>query len=231
MEPAIGMPRAVLFDLDGTLIDSAPDLLDALDAALRGLGLPPCNHAMLREHVSRGAAGLIEAGVPRSIRAIEREAARQRLLDHYAANLWVRSSPFDGVPGLLEHLHGNGIRLGVVTNKIARFAEPVLTAAGWSGLFGCLVTGDRVERPKPDPEPVLTACRELGIAPRHTLFVGDDLRDVLAGRAAGAQTWVAAWGYVPAGARLEEWGADGVAGHPRDLIGRLIGSPETSRGG
>lgn len=213
-------PEAILFDLDGTLIDSAPDLLAALDHVRAGLGLPPGDHRRLREHVSRGAAGLLEAGLRERAESGPEAAQRLRneLLDYYAQNCWVRSEIFDGVAELLVALEDRGLPLGIVTNKIGRFADPVVDRAGWRGRFDVVVTGDRVAAPKPDPEGVLAACRRLDAAPEHTLFIGDDRRDVMAGRAAGVITIVAAWGYLPDGDDPHAWGADAVIAEPEALL-------------
>ncbi|WP_376696025.1 HAD family hydrolase [Wenzhouxiangella sp. EGI_FJ10305] len=218
--PSAAFPEAVLFDLDGTLVDSAPDLLAALDFVRAGFGLPPSDHARLREQVSRGAAGILAAGLPgwNDSTEAERDRARDRLLDFYAEHCWVRSVPFEGVEALLDRLKKLGVPLGIVTNKISRFAEPVLERAGWAGHFGCLITGDRVARPKPDPEGVLSACRTLGVQPQRTMFVGDDRRDVLAGTSAGVRTVVAGWGYVPVDERPEDWHADAVIARPQELL-------------
>lgn len=216
---AARMPEAVLFDLDGTLIDSAPDLLAALDHVRSGKGLPPCDHRELREHVSRGAAGLLAAGLPgwAELPESEREGAREQLLDFYAEHCWDLSAPFEGIEELLDRLQERGMHLGIVTNKISRFAEPIVARAGWADRFGCLITGDRVARPKPDPEPVLAACRALGVQPGRTLFVGDDHRDVLAGAAAGTGTVVATWGYLAADERPGDWNADALIASPLEL--------------
>lgn len=214
------IPEAVLFDLDGTLIDSAPDLLAALDHVRAGFNLPPGSHPELREHVSRGAAGLLAAGLPGwlEMEQGERDSVREAMLDFYADNCWKHSAPFDGIDDLIERLSGQGITLGIVTNKISRFAEPVVDYAGWTDRFGCLITGDRVARPKPDPEPVLAACQALSVRPERSIFVGDDRRDVLAGAAAGTRTAVAAWGYLPVGEQPDDWGADSVIAGPADLL-------------
>jgi phosphoglycolate phosphatase len=111
--------------------------------------------------------------------------------------------------------------MGIVTNKVSRFAEPVLEAAGWRGYFDCVITGDRVARPKPDPEPVRAACRALEATPQATVFVGDDRRDVQAGAAARTRTVVAAWGYIPAAERPARWGADAVIERPAELMAFL----------
>lgn len=217
------MPEAVLFDLDGTLIDSAPDLLAALDHVRASFDLPPADHRSLRPQVTRGAAGLLTAGLPGwpEWTQRERDGASEQLLDFYADHCWELSAPFAGIEELLSTLQARGIRLGIVTNKVSRFAEPILARAGWAGRFDCLITGDRVLEPKPDPEPVLTACRALDVKPGRTLFVGDDHRDVLAGAAAGTGTVVAAWGYLPAQARPEEWCADAVIASPLELLDSL----------
>lgn len=217
---ALGPPEAVLFDLDGTLIDSAPDLLAALDRVVAGLGVRNTGHEKLREHVSRGANGLLAAGLPGWAELPDREQARLRtqLLAHYESHCWVRSAPFEGIEPLLDELARRGIRIGVVTNKISRFAEPVLERAGWAARFGCLVTGDRVSAPKPAAEPVLAACQSLAVSPEQCWFVGDDRRDVEAGKAAGTRTVVAEWGYLPVDEDATRWGADAVIARPGELL-------------
>lgn len=216
------MIRAVIFDLDGTLIDSAPDLLGALDHVLARHGLPAANHDALRHHASRGAGGILRAGLS-GVEHVDVDAVKQEFLDYYGDNLWRRSRAFFGVDGLLRELADHGCRLGVVTNKISRFAGPVVRHAGWDGLFGCMVTGDCVTRPKPDPESVLTACRNLGVMPGDAVFVGDDRRDIGAGRAAGTATIVAAWGYLGPDDDVLEWGADLIVEKPADLVDALAG--------
>ncbi len=211
---------AVLFDLDGTLIDSAPDLLAALDRARARLGLPAADHASLRHHASRGAAGILAAGLGERP-GLDMEQVKRQFLDDYAAALWCRTRPFSGIEQLLVRLVEAGTPLGIVTNKISRFADPVLEHAGWEGCFGCLVTGDRVKYPKPDPEPVLMACEVLGIAPQNVLFVGDDRRDIDAGLAAGTMTAVAAWGYIEPGDDPGDWGADLLVRSPEELWATL----------
>ncbi len=211
---------AVLFDLDGTLIDSAPDLLAALDRARARLGLPGGDHAALRHHASRGAAGILAAGLAERP-GLDLEPIKQQFLDDYAADLWCRTRPFPGIEQLLGRLVKAGKPLGIVTNKISRFADPVLEHAGWESRFACLVTGDRVKRPKPDPEPVFAACRALDVAPANVLFVGDDRRDVEAGLAAGTMTAVAAWGYIEPGENPGNWGADLLVRSPEELWAAL----------
>lgn len=208
---------AVLFDLDGTLIDSAPDLLAALDLARSRLGLPGADHAALRHHASRGAAGILNAGIGEHD-SLDMERLKKQFLDDYAGSLWSQTRPFAGIEALLTNLLESGLALGIVTNKASRFADPVIGHAGWAAHFGCLVTGDRVTHPKPHPEPVLAACKALGVAPAQTLFVGDDRRDIEAGQAAGTRTAVATWGYIDPAEDPARWGADLLAASPRELL-------------
>lgn len=222
---ALFCPHAVLFDLDGTLIDSAPDLLGALDHVLERLGQPPCDRAALRHHASRGAAGILAAGL--RVTGAEADAQLKRIfLDHYADHLWDRSRPFAGIDALLGNLAERGCRLGIVTNKLRRFAAPVVHHAGWTSLMACLVSGDDVDAPKPAPDPVIEACRRLGVAPAHTVYVGDDRRDVEAGARAGAGTVVAGWGYLPPDEDIAAWGADLLIARPGDLI-EAMAPPDT----
>ncbi|MDT8409362.1 MAG: HAD hydrolase-like protein [Wenzhouxiangellaceae bacterium] len=199
--------QAVLFDLDGTLADTAPDLIGALARLRIELGLPATDSGPLRALVGRGAVAILEAGLPELGRS-DREAFRERFLDDYRVNCWVESRPFEGMPECLEKIESLGLAWGVVTNKIARLAGPVLEHAGWSRRAGCLIAGDTTARPKPAADPVLAACAALGVAPANVLFVGDDHRDVLAGRAAGCITAAALWGYIPSAEDSHAWQAD-----------------------
>jgi N-acetyl-D-muramate 6-phosphate phosphatase len=209
--------RAVLFDLDGTLVDTAPDLVGTLLALRQARGLAALDEALLRPHATRGALGLLEAGFGPET-GIEPASLREEFLAHYAANLWQRSRPFEGIVDLLAALAGMDLAMGIVTNKIEALARPVVHHAGWSDFFGSLVAGDTADRSKPDPAPVLLACAQLGVSPAETWFVGDDRRDVEAGRAAGTRTVIASWGYLPPGENIGDWGADRIIDHPLELL-------------
>lgn len=188
------MIKAILFDLDGTLLDSAPDLVASLNHLRAGLNLDaiPVDH--LRHFVSRGAAGLINAGMPPC--DDETFASwRSSFLEHYEQNSYVHSAPFDGVQSVLSELNVRGIPWGIVTNKMEYLCFPILEKAGWKAEASCVVCGDTVGKIKPHPAPVLAACREIGVQPEDTLMVGDDLRDMEAGRRAGCKTAFALYGY------------------------------------
>lgn len=212
--------RAVLFDLDGTLADTAPDLIGAVRRLRVELDLPQTDLSSLRSLASRGALALLDAGLP-ELEVEQRAAFRTRYLADYRARCWEQSRPFDGVETLLGQLESDGIAWGIVTNKIADLAGPVVQQAGWSERCGCLVAGDDAARPKPAPDPVLMACRGLGVNAAEVVFVGDDLRDVQASRAAGCLTAAALWGYLGDDEDATTWKADVMLRSPGDLFEQL----------
>lgn len=215
------VPEAVLFDLDGTLADTAPDLIAALERLRVELGLPMIETGGLSARAGRGAIAILEGGLPELGQA-DREAFRARYLDDYQARCWEASRPFDGMPEFLDRLDAVGVPWGVVTNKIERLARPLLERAGWAGRIGCLVAGDTVARAKPAPDPVLAACSALNVNPGNVVFVGDDERDVISGRDAGTRTVAALWGYIQEPEGVAGWGADAMAETPSaltDLMG------------
>jgi phosphoglycolate phosphatase len=187
--------KAVLFDLDGTLLDSAPDLVASLNFLRAAEGLDALPLASLRPSVSRGAAGLIREGMPPCDDATF-AAWRDTLVAHYARNSFVHTRPFDGVSDVLEGLACLGVPWGIVTNKHEYLCRPILDATGWWDTLGALICGDTVEHAKPHPEPVLAACARIGVTPDQALMVGDDPRDIEAGHRAGSRTALAAYGYA-----------------------------------
>ncbi len=186
--------RAVLFDLDGTLLDTAPDLVGALNH-LRGLeGLAPVAVSDYQRFVSRGALGLIREGLPAA--GPEQEAAwRAEFLSYYAAHLYEGTRLFDGVEYLLEQIEASVVPWGLVTNKPEFLTRPIIEKLGWQHRAAFVVCGDTLPVSKPDPAPVLLACELAGVAPREAIMVGDDPRDLDAGEAAGAVAALAAYGY------------------------------------
>ena len=215
-------PEAVLFDLDGTLADSAPDLARCVNVMLERRGRPPVALAVVRPHVSKGARGMIGAAFGYGTDHPEFAAMREEFLAIYEENLSVETALFPGVPELLAALEAEAIAWGVVTNKFERFARSVLQALGIAERSRVIVGGDTCGKAKPHAEPLLHACATIGAAPARSIYVGDDERDVQAARAAGMKVLVAAYGYL--GDRADEmpWGADAAVDSPV-AIGRWIG--------
>jgi phosphoglycolate phosphatase len=212
-------PQAILFDLDGTLADTAPDLAQALNKLRLERGLEPAPYESLRPYASAGARGLIGAGLGLTPEADEYEALRIAFLNNYEAAMAVHSRLFDGVPDLLAQLDRSGIAWGIVTNKAMRFTNPLVPMIGL-GHAACVVSGDTTPHAKPHPAPLLEAAHRLGKAPEQCWYVGDDMRDIQAGRAAGMLTIAAAWGYCGSDGPTQ-WNAHAIAQDPLELL-RLI---------
>jgi 2-phosphoglycolate phosphatase len=217
--------KAVLFDLDGTLADTAGDLAGALNAVRHDRGLPPLPVEHLRPHASAGARGMLQAGLGIGSDADEFGALRDAFLAHYERCLARTTRLFDGVAELLDTLEGRGFAWGIVTNKASRFTAPVVAALGLADRAATIVSGDTTSHPKPHPAPMQHAARALRLPPAHCVYVGDDLRDVLAGNAAGMPTLVARWGYLGAGEPHHTWPATGGADDPLALLRWLPPAP------
>lgn len=208
---------AVLFDLDGTLADTAPDLGGALNRLREELGLPALPADTLRPHTSAGARGLIGAGLGITPEHARYAELQPRFLALYESALCVGTRLFDGMPELLAHIEGLGLPWGVVTNKAARFTEPLMQALGLTPRAASIVSGDSVPQAKPDPAGLLLAARQMGVAPAACIYLGDDERDIAAARAAGMASAVATWGYLGSPRHHSTWGADLCLAHPLDL--------------
>ena len=211
------MIQAVLFDLDGTLADTAPDMARTVNAMLASRGLDPVAEKAVRPYVSKGARGMIVAAFGVGPGHPDYPAMREEFLEIYAANLCVDSRLFPGMDGVLERLEAGGIAWGVVTNKYERLARPLIEQLGLGKRAGIVVGGDSCPRPKPFPDPLLHAAQSLGIAPMDTLYVGDDERDVQAARAAGMPVIIAGYGYLGDGPPPILWGADGIIDSPAGI--------------
>lgn len=209
---------AVLFDLDGTLADSAGDLALALNRVREGVGLPPVPVAPLRPYASSGARGLLEAGMGVTPAHAGYEELRQAFLAHYEQCLAETTRLYDGVAELLDAIEARGLAWGIVTNKHARFTGPVVAALALAPRARVVVSGDTTPNPKPHPAPLLHAADVLSVAPDRCVYVGDDLRDVEAGRAAGMATIVAGYGYLGTSGDPAHWPATGWIDRPLDLL-------------
>lgn len=210
--------QSILFDLDGTLLDTAPDLVAALNAVLRAHGRSEVSVAAGRPYVSRGARGLLFCGFGLDETAAEYPALVEQFLGHYRQDLSSRSSLFDGMAALLDTLDANNNMWGVVTNKAASLTEPLLKQMDLYDRLHVLVSGDTLAERKPSPKPLLYACEKAGMLPKETIYVGDDLRDIEAAKAAGMPCVAVRYGYYDALENPDDWGADWVIDHPRELI-------------
>ena len=210
--------RTVLFDLDGTLADTAPDLAYALNQLLAKSGRPPLPYEVLRPLASHGAKGLIQRGFGVTPQDAGYAALRQHFLDLYAANLTRATRLFPGIPELLDTLGARGIHWGIVTNKPAFLTDPLVQQLGLWDSAACVVSGDTTANSKPHPEPMLYACRKAGSLPAQCLYVGDAARDIEAGRVAGMQTLVALFGYISQDDNPQSWGANGMINEPREVL-------------
>jgi N-acetyl-D-muramate 6-phosphate phosphatase len=214
------MIRAVLFDLDGTLADTAPDMARTVNLMRTRRGLQPVALHKVRPFVSRGARGMICAAFDMTTEHPEYPPMRQEFLDLYVDNLCIDSRLFPGVDELLGRLESSSIAWGVVTNKFERLARPLLDTLGL-GRAAVVVGGATCARATPFPDPLLFAARSLDVAPAEAVYVGDDERDIQAGRAAGMAVIAAAYGYLGDGAPVDAWGADVVVDSAR-AIGEWI---------
>jgi phosphoglycolate phosphatase len=213
---ALPTPRAVLFDLDGTLADTAPDLAAAVNRMRTERGLEPTPYALLRPTASAGARGMIGAAFGLAPGDEGYEALRVEWFERYQSAMAVHSTLFDGIPDLLDGIGAAGMAWGIVTNKPARFTDPLVPLIGLAHA-ACVISGDTTPHAKPHPAPLLEAARRLDIDPAHCWYVGDDLRDIEAGRAAGMVTVACNWGYCGA-IDPTSWGADVQLDTPRHLL-------------
>ncbi len=211
-------PRAVLFDLDGTLLDTGPDLARALNRLRAEDGLEPLPYTAIRPWVSHGSHALMRLGYDLDENSAAYETRRQRLLDLYHGDVAAESRLFAGMEAVLARLEARATPWGIVTNKPGWLTTPLLAAVGLAARAACVVSGDTTARAKPHPDPLIAAARTLGLAPDTCLYVGDAERDVAAAAAAGMPVLVALYGYLGPHDAPREWGADGSIDAPLDLL-------------
>lgn len=209
--------RAVLFDMDGTLVDSAPDFIAVCQAMREARGLSALEPQRIRDQVSGGARAMVCTAFDMPPEHPEFDALRREFLERYQVHCAVLTRPFEGIPELLADLERARLRWGVATNKPLHYAEPIMRRLELAERAAVLVCPEHVTRSKPDPEMLLLACDKLGLDPREVLYVGDDARDIEAGRAAGTRTVAVRYGYIHPDDNPGHWGADLVVEHPREL--------------
>lgn len=215
--------RTVLFDLDGTLLDTAPDLADALNAVLMEQGRAPLPFEQIRPVVSHGGIALIQLGFGLDRSDPGFELLRQRLLAIYRDNLAVKTRLFTGMEKLLDAIEQRGLNWGIVTNKPEWLTEPLLQTLGLRERASCVVSGDTLEQRKPHPAPMLHACELAGSHPEQCVYVGDAERDIEAGRNAGMYTLVALFGYIQPQDVPENWQASALIAQPGEILDWLDG--------
>lgn len=218
------MIKAVLFDLDGTVADTAPDLACALNAMREARGLAGLPLAATRPLTSLGARGLLSAGFGIAPGHPDYAAMRSEFLALYERNICHASRLFPGIPELLQALEARSVCWGIVTNKAERLARTLLGELRLASRCACIIGGDSTPRAKPHPEPLLAACRAIRQSAGACLYVGDDLRDIEAGRAAGMAVAAAGWGYLN-GSDPASWNADWMLESPGDLLALPFASP------
>lgn len=212
---------AVLFDLDGTLVDTAPDMVAVLHDMQTAHGIDEVPYATARCSVSNGATGLLRLGFP-GVEHPPGSPLHREYLERYLARTSIDSKMFDGLGDLLDDLEGREVLWGIVTNKPERFTTPLLRSLGLLDRSACTVSGDTLPERKPHPAPMRLACERAGIDAHRTIYVGDAARDMEAGRAAGMTTIAAAYGYISEDDNPQDWGADQIALDTADLTQRLL---------
>ncbi len=222
--------QGVLLDLDGTLVDTAPDMVAALNQILLEEGERRVPYALARNEVSNGAVGLLKIGFGASLSSADEARLRDRFLEIYRENLAVKSRIFISLSDFFDFFSGSKMRWGVVTNKPGWLTEPLLAALGLADGAACIVSGDTLPQRKPDPAPLRHAAELMDIPAAQCVYVGDAVRDIQAGRAAGMYTVAAAYGYISPGDDPAQWGADDLVRHPLDLLATLVAAAERHAG-
>ena len=216
--------KGVFFDLDGTLADTAPDLVAAANLLRAARGLAPLPYEVLRPTASAGARGLIQGAFGYDNQHPQFEELRDEFLANYEKDICVHSKLFDGMDDLLQELEKEQVLWGIVTNKVERFTHPLLKLMSLHERSAAIVGGDTTPHSKPHPAPILKAAEICNINPAQCLYVGDDLRDIEAGRAAGMKTVAAAYGYCGCDEPVNAWGADYIIEHPSELRSIVFGA-------
>lgn len=219
---APAVPTAVLFDLDGTLLDTAPDMVPALNELCRLRSVPELSYLAARAQVSNGTLGLLRAAFPGTDPS-QQPDLQQQFLRLYSARLANETRLFPDMEALLRKLEQHRIHWGVVTNKPRQLTEPLLAALGLLERSACTISGDTLPERKPHPRPILYALEQIAARPEHSIYVGDARRDIESGRAAGTATIAVRYGYIEPGQDPDAWDADYVVSTPTELSKLIFG--------
>ena len=207
----------VLFDLDGTLVDTAPDLVLCLNKALNQHGFTPVNAATIKHYISFGALAMINGSLDHSISEAVRADILDTMLDIYENNIAEHTVFFKGMSNTLDAIEAQGLKWGVVTNKRERFTNPLMAALNLTDRAACIISGDTTGNPKPHVEPMLAACKKAAVKPYECVYIGDAPHDITAGKNAQMKTLAALYGYINPGDMPETWGADALIESPEQL--------------
>lgn len=217
----LNTPSAIFFDLDGTLLDTAPEFTYCINRLLTELYLPPITIATLRASVSKGATGMLECAFGDNLKHFSADQLKKRFLGFYQEQIGSKTEFFTGIPALLEELEKTKTPWGIVTNKSSQFTLPLIGQFPLLSQAQCVVSGDTLKVNKPHPDPLFLAANQLGIAPGYCWYVGDARTDVEASRAAGMKSIVANYGYIPTEEDPNTWQADHYINHPRQVFDYL----------
>ena len=213
--------NTVLFDLDGTLIDTAPDMANALNILLEEEGCDILGFSYIRPFVSNGSAALVQLGFPDLEDPSTIDRLKKRYLEIYVNKLCIHSALFPGMIKLINHIENEQMRWGVVTNKPSWLTNPLMEQIGLAKRAACIISGDTTNNRKPHPEPMYLACKQANSKPEHCIYIGDAQRDIQAGANAGMQTVIANYGYIGAWESITDWGADFTVNMPDEIIDLL----------
>ena len=206
----------VLFDLDGTLVDTAPDLISCLNRALSLHGLAVSMPEIVKPFISFGALAMINASQPSANDSLKADIL-ETMLNHYQNNIAEHTVFFNGISDTLAAIEAQGLKWGVVTNKRERFTNPLMDALKLTDRAACIVSGDTTANPKPHPEPMLLACKQANVNPQECVYIGDARHDITAGKNAQMKTLAAVYGYINPGDKPETWGADALIESPEQI--------------
>ena len=208
----------VLFDLDGTLLNTAPDLTTALNKALLNFNHPEVSVNAITPYISYGAAVMIDTALEQQLTESAKADILEWLLNYYENHIAVNTHLYNGMSELLATLEANGIPWGVITNKRERMTHPLMQALNLTKRSACIICGDTTAHSKPHPEPMLTACRQIQVSPEECLYIGDAQHDIAAGKAANMKTLAATWGYLKPDDQPQNWGADALIHQPAEIL-------------